>query len=147
MALDSPLLRAFLSAPMVSLKAALEGLAAGFAVDLVRAIQGASIVELQREVRGTAKRERPSAESFSSRTGGRRSKGARLRRRTSDDIAGALDRIVGALRAQQRGLRAEQIRSMLHMEAKELPRVLAEGLAEGKLRKEGQKRATTYFAM
>jgi hypothetical protein len=44
------------------------------------------------------------------------------------------------------GLRAEQIRSELGMQAKELPRVLKEGLASKKLRSKGQKRATTYYA-
>jgi hypothetical protein len=32
------------------------------------------------------------------------------------------------------------------MQSKEMPRVLAEGLAKKKLKKKGQKRATTYFA-
>ena len=45
-----------------------------------------------------------------------------------------------------RGLRAEQIRSELGMQAKEMPRVLGEGLATRRLRKRGQKRATTYYA-
>jgi hypothetical protein len=43
-------------------------------------------------------------------------------------------------------MRAEQIRAQLKMQSKEMPRVLAEGLAKRKLRKKGQKRATTYFA-
>ena len=45
-----------------------------------------------------------------------------------------------------RGMRAEQIRSELGMQAKELPRVLGEGLATRRLRKRGHKRATTYYA-
>ncbi len=44
------------------------------------------------------------------------------------------------------GLRAEQIRAELGVQAKELPRPLADGLTEGRLSKTGQKRATTYFA-
>ena len=43
-------------------------------------------------------------------------------------------------------MRAEQIRSELGMEAKEMPRILSEGLATRRLRKRGQKRATTYYA-
>jgi hypothetical protein len=42
------------------------------------------------------------------------------------------------------GLRAEQIRAQLGMQAKEMPRVLAEGLSKRKLKRRGQKRATTY---
>jgi hypothetical protein len=33
------------------------------------------------------------------------------------------------------------------MQSKEMPRVLSEGLAKRKLKKKGQKRATTYFAV
>jgi hypothetical protein len=44
------------------------------------------------------------------------------------------------------GLRAEQIRAQLGMQAKEMPRVLAEGLSKRKLKRRGQKRATTYTA-
>jgi hypothetical protein len=44
-------------------------------------------------------------------------------------------------------LRAEEIRQALQMEAKEMPRVLKEGLAKKKLKAKGQKRATTYSAV
>ena len=44
------------------------------------------------------------------------------------------------------GLRAEQIRVQLGMQAKELPRVMKEGVATKVLKSKGQKRATTYFA-
>jgi hypothetical protein len=44
------------------------------------------------------------------------------------------------------GLRAEQIRTALSLQAKEMPRVLKEGVSTKKLRIKGQKRATTYFA-
>jgi hypothetical protein len=43
-------------------------------------------------------------------------------------------------------MRAEEIRSMLGMQAREMPRILKEGLAKKKLTSKGQKRATTYFA-
>jgi Fic family protein len=44
------------------------------------------------------------------------------------------------------GMRAEQIREKLGLQAKEMPRVLKEGLATKLLSKKGQKRATTYLA-
>ena len=43
-------------------------------------------------------------------------------------------------------MRAEQIRVELGMQAKEMPRILGEGIATRRLRKRGQKRATTYYA-
>jgi hypothetical protein len=42
------------------------------------------------------------------------------------------------------GMRAEEIRSTLGLQSKELPRVLREGLATKMLSKKGQKRATVY---
>ncbi len=54
--------------------------------------------------------------------------------------------IVSLLKANPTGLRAEEIRAKLGLQAKELPRPLKEGLEAGSLSKTGQKRATTYFA-
>jgi hypothetical protein len=69
-----------------------------------------------------------------------------LPRRSAEDIAQILDQVVSLVRSHKEGLRAEQIRSELGMQAKEMPRVLKEGLVRRKLRSKGQKRATTYFA-
>lgn len=53
--------------------------------------------------------------------------------------------IVALLGKNPEGLRAEQIRDALGVQAKELPRPLADALTEGRIKKTGQKRATTYF--
>jgi energy-converting hydrogenase A subunit M len=129
---------------MSSLRTSLESLAASFANDLVRAIQGSSLEELRSEVGGASRRGRPATSAPAKAV--KRSKGGRLSRRSAADIAAALDGIVGLLKKHQAGLRAEQIRKALHMQAKEMPRVLSEGLSKKKLKKKGQKRATTYFA-
>jgi hypothetical protein len=42
------------------------------------------------------------------------------------------------------GLRAEEIRTALKLDVREVPRVLKEGLKTKKLKAKGQKRATTY---
>jgi hypothetical protein len=130
---------------MSSLKTSLESLAATFAADVVRAIQGTSLKELSSEVGGASKRGRPAAVSPSPK-GVKPSTGGRLQRRSAADIGEALDKIVTLLKGHKQGLRAEQIRQGLHMQAKEMPRVLSEGLVKRKLKKKGQKRATTYFA-
>jgi hypothetical protein len=70
----------------------------------------------------------------------------RLPRRSAEEIAKTLEVVVSLLGSRKNGLRAEQIRSELNMQAKELPRILKEGLQRKKLRAVGQKRATTYFA-
>jgi hypothetical protein len=54
--------------------------------------------------------------------------------------------VVALVKKNKNGLRAEQIRSELDMQPKEMPRVLKEGLSHKVLRATGQKRATTYFA-
>jgi hypothetical protein len=70
----------------------------------------------------------------------------RLQRRSAEEIAKTLDKIVLLVKTQKNGLRAEEIRSKLGMQAKEMPRILKEGLSTKRLTSKGQKRATTYFA-
>jgi hypothetical protein len=70
----------------------------------------------------------------------------RLARRSATEIQATLDKIVGLLKKHKDGLRAEEIRAALAMQAKEMPRILKEGLSTKKLTSKGQKRATTYFA-
>jgi Fic family protein len=50
------------------------------------------------------------------------------------------------VRKSPKGLRAEQIRKALGMEAREMPRVLKEGLAKKTLKSKGEKRSTMYSA-
>ena len=80
------------------------------------------------------------------RRGGRSSRGGRLGRRSPGDIARVVGRIVDLLASHPAGLRAEQIRATLDLQAKELPRPITEALASRKIHKVGEKRATTYFA-
>jgi predicted HTH transcriptional regulator len=77
---------------------------------------------------------------------GRTTRTGRLKRRSADDIAKALDRVVALVKKHKAGLRAEEIREQLKMQSKEMPRVLKDGLAKKKLKSKGQKRATTYMA-
>jgi hypothetical protein len=141
---------------MSTLKSSLQVLAAAFAEEVVRAIRRASLQELLGEAAGTRARHASSrvATTTTHEPAARapRTPGApvlkrgRLKRRSADDIAETLARIVALLKTHTAGLRAEQIRKELDMIAKELPRPLAEGLASKALRKKGQKRATVYFA-
>jgi hypothetical protein len=139
----------FASMP-TSLQSTLNDLAESFAASILEAIRSVSLHDLiqsngQTKPNGRSPRaasapaavpvERPSA-----RTSGR------LRRRSPEDIAAALGRIVSLVKKHRDGLRAEQIRSELGLEAKEMPRILKEGLDQRALKSKGQKRATTYFA-
>jgi Fic family protein len=79
-------------------------------------------------------------------TKGKSAKG-RLPRRTPEEIAKTLDRVVGILKATRgKGLRSEEIQKALKLDRREMPRVLGEGLSKKKLKSKGKRRSTTYFA-
>jgi hypothetical protein len=93
----------------------------------------------------------PTSVATSSATSGkaprqaRAQKPERLARRTQEDIDAVIGQIVTLLKAHPEGLRAEVIRENLSLDAKELPRPIADALATKVIRKTGDKRATTYF--
>jgi hypothetical protein len=134
--------------PKSSLRSSLESLASSFAGSVLEAIKGASLEELLAESGGARRgpgRPRGSGAGSAPRAA-RATRSGRLVRRSAAQIAKTLDNIVALVKKHKDGLRAEQIRQQLRMEAKEMPRVLSDGLAKKKLKKKGQKRATTYFA-
>ena len=133
---------------MSNLKATIEELANQFALSIIGALRAASIDEIANVIGDGGGRGRARAlESFAAvGAGGKRGRGRRLGRRSVADIGRMVDGIVALLERHPEGLRAEQIRDELHCEAKELPRPLSDGLKAGRLRKTGQKRATTYFS-
>jgi hypothetical protein len=125
-----------------SLHSRLNDLASAFAANVLDVIRGSSLEELLAESKGRGRgASRPAAGMLA---GGRR-RGGRLPRRSTTDIKAMIDQIVALLRTHSKGLRAEQIRRALGIQAKELPRPLKEGLDGGRFHKSGQKRATTYF--
>jgi hypothetical protein len=140
-----------------SLRSNIQAAAAVFTSSVLDAIRGASLEELLAES-GTGGGRRgpgrpPRGAAALGALGGRRPAGAarttrsgRLKRRSAEDIAEALERVVSLVKKHKAGLRAEQIREQLRMQSKEMPRVLKEGLAKKKLKAKGQKRATTYTA-
>jgi hypothetical protein len=132
---------------MSSLRQKLSDLASTFADSVLDAIRTASIDELTGQASGghrpAARATAPNGASVAAPRGRRR--GGRLARRSAGDIAGVIEQISGLLRSSPKGLRAEEIRQKLGLEAKELPRPLKEAVDAGRLGKSGQKRATTYF--
>jgi hypothetical protein len=136
---------------MSSLRNTIESLASEFAASVLDALRSASIDELADVAgRGVARRGpgRPRSDAGDSAAASpkRRGRGGRLGRRSAGDITRMIESIVEALQKSGSGLRAEQIRETLGVEAKELPRPLAEAISSGRITKSGQKRATTYFA-
>jgi hypothetical protein len=132
---------------MPTLRSQLDSLAASFASAVVDAIRGASLHELVASDGRAAPPARPASSPVAKPVAAAKTtRSGRLKRRSSEDIGQVLDQIVALVKKNKDGLRAEQIRTELSLQAKELPRVLKEGLRSKRLRKAGQKRATVYSA-
>lgn len=67
-------------------------------------------------------------------------------RRSEADLAKMGEDVIKLLQKNKSGMRIEQINKQLGTETKELMRPMLKLLEEGKLRKQGERRATTYFA-
>ncbi len=129
-----------------SLQSRLSDLTASFAESVLEVIRSSSLEDLLSEGGATGARRREQQTPKTAARPTRTSATGRLKRRSAGDIAKSLDQVIALVKKHKDGLRAEQIRSELKMQAKEMPRILKEGLASKKLRSMGQKRATTYFA-
>jgi hypothetical protein len=138
-----------------SLRTNLRSLADSFASAVLDAIRSASLDELLVDAgagrgpgrpRGSGAHApgRAAAGTVGIPPKGRRA--GRLARRSAEQIVRALDGVIALVKKHKGGLRAEQIRAELGMQAKEMPRVLSEGLSKKKLKRRGRKRATTYSA-
>jgi hypothetical protein len=143
--------------PNTSLRSALDSLAANFASAVLNAIRVASIDELVAGSEGAPRRgpERPRGSSKTkavptaargSAPAAKKGKGGRLARRSPAEIAKTLGTIVTLLKGKKAGLRSEEIRKVLKLDVREVPRVLKEGLAKKAIKSKGQKRATVYTA-
>lgn len=132
-----------------SLRSALNNLAEQFANGVLRAIRSANLEDLLAEGAGGGARRGPGRPRGGGSTAGSpraRGKGGRLARRSPEQIAQVVAKVVSAIRGSKgKGLRAEQIRKQLGLDVREMPRVLREGVAQKKLKSKGHKRATTYF--
>jgi hypothetical protein len=131
----------------MTLRTQLDALATTFAQQVLAAIQGASLHELVGHEGGSGRRRAEGGGRMPDPLSApkKRGKNGRLPRRSADEIAKSLDKIVLLVKTHKSGMRAEEIRSKLGMESKEMPRILKEGLAKKKLTSKGNKRATTYF--
>ncbi len=137
---------------MANLLNQLTELARTFADSVVAEIRGASLQDLLAQGGGGGGRPASARPAGRGRARGPTQRVARgrqperLPRRSSEDIERAMDLVTKLLRPHPKGMRAEEIRKMLGLEPREMPRVLKEGLAQRKLKSQGRRRATTYFA-
>lgn len=128
-----------------ALRDRLNGLASSFATSVLDVIRGVSLDELLGESTGRGGKSPTGPAVRTAPSTGASRRRSRLPRRSAGDIEKVVERIITLLKRHPSGLRAEQIRDELGLEAKELPRPLKEALDTGSLHKSGQKRATTYF--
>ena len=135
---------------MPTLRSRLDALAANFAKEILAALQGASLQELlspgAAATVGNGRPRAPLAKAAATTLPKAPRSSGRLRRRSAEEIQAMLNKIVLLVKTHKEGMRAEEIRSKLGMQAKEMPRILKEGISAKKLSSKGQKRATTYFA-
>ncbi|MBX3203989.1 MAG: hypothetical protein KF764_02910 [Labilithrix sp.] len=108
------------------------------AAEIVESLKGATLQELLSSSAG------PKAKSTKAPTMRGSGSGA-LGRRTPEEIEETMLQIAALLGSNPSGLRAEQIKDLLNMEAALLARPIEVGLDSGQIVKTGQKRATTYF--
>jgi hypothetical protein len=150
---------------MPTLNSRIQDLARTFVAQIVDAIRGASLGEFLssegrkggdgRATRANrskavasegAARKATASDGVASAAKAMRASG-RLPRRSEEEVAAVLGQVVELLRKNKDGMRAEEIRAKLGLQAKEMPRILKSGLSAPKvLTSKGQKRATTYFA-
>lgn len=133
---------------MSTLHQTINQLASEFAHSLVRALRNASLDEIIAETHsshgaGGGRRGRPASASAGSAP---RRRSGRLHRRSQGELDAVVNKIVALLKGNKKGLRAEEIRTKLHLDRREIPRPLAEALKKKVITKKGKKRATTYFA-
>jgi len=132
---------------MSKLNETLHTLAINFADAVLEALRSSSLEEIMgghpinKPKLASAKAAPTKAAPTKTRQKGR----TRLPRRSLEQIAGAVDQIVTLLHKHPEGLRAENIRQELNLDAREVPRVLHMGIDTKKLViLSGQRRSTTY---
>jgi hypothetical protein len=133
---------------MTKLKSALNDLVSSFADSVLAVIRESSLEDLLSEsgkAKGGSRREHAGkAEQLPLDLKPKAS--SRLARRSPEEIAQVVNKVVLLVKTHKEGMRAEEIRRKLGLLPKEMPRILKDGLASKKLTAKGQKRATTYFA-
>src|SRR5438552_4006574 len=128
------------------LKKTIETLANEFADDLLRALGSASFAELSAELHGSRGVRAEMRAVPAGRGGGGRG-GRGTARGGAADVGASIDRIAGALKsAGAGGLRSEELRKRVGLARADMMKSIAVALSAKKIRKTGEKRATTYFA-
>jgi hypothetical protein len=131
----------------MTLKATIDRLANEFATGVLAAIRASNLEEILSETRGgTAPRGSRSAAPAPKRPSAGKGKAAGRGRRSGGDIEKVVEDIVAVLAKASDGLRSEDLRAKLGLSRAEIMRPIQAALAAKRIKKTGEKRATTYFA-
>lgn len=125
-----------------SLRTTIHELSRAFAAQLLDALRATSLDEILAEARGGAPAKKTGKAAAPAKAP------ARTRATTVQQIVSTVtvDAIVSILKKHKGGLRAELLRKELGAAKPAFNYHASKAIAEGKIRKTGQKRATTYFA-
>lgn len=131
------------------LHSTIQKLSNDFASHIVQAIRSMSLDEIASLGGGGAVRRgpgRPRKHFAAPSAPAHRGSSRRLARRSTNELAKTVDKIVAIVKANKKGINAEGIRAALKVPRKVLPRPMQMALDSKKIRKKGRKRATMYFA-
>lgn len=137
---------------MSTLQSRIQALSAAFADSIIAALRETSISELTSAAGvgggGRGKHVHSISENIEETPTPRAAKAkktGRLARRSEEDIAKVVEEILVVVKKHPEGIRAEELREELGLDKKEMPKPMLVALANGSLRKEGEKRATVYY--
>jgi len=127
---------------MSDLQRTIARLAEDFAASIIKALGAASLTELT-TLGAAPARSAPRAAPKAAPPRGVKKAG----RRSGKDLQGTIDAIVATLKTNAKGMRSEQLQRTLGLAKADLVRPIKEALEAKTIKKSGQKRATTYFAV
>lgn len=134
----------------MTLKLTIESLAADFARGVLTALRTASLQDILAQSNASASTKATSAKALGAALGQKRGPGRPAKNAGKASAVAAsgdsLASVVSLLSSKPEGLRAEDIRKTLGIDKPTVTKILKKALATKALKKQGQKRATTYFA-
>lgn len=132
----------------MTLQAEIQSLADAFTESLLRALREATLEDILAETgRGAPSRGTRAAAAPASASATRsRGRGKRLRR-SGKQLESTIGAIMGVLKGSKEGMRSEELQAALGVDKKVLVRPIALALADKKIKKTGEKRATRYFVV
>ena len=125
----------------MTLKTTIESLAQDFAVGVLAAIRSASLQDILAE---TSSRDGRNGAVKGARAAATAAPAGKAK--SNGGGGDTLSAVTSLLSSTPSGLRAEQIRQQLKLDKPTVTKTLTKALAAGVVKKQGQKRATTYFA-